>query len=123
MPSGNRWRANVIKLVYELLTILATRQNQEPDPDDRELIVTLTQLYEEAIAQLREEGREEGREEATLELIDNLLQARFGEVDEELAAIIEAIAALPSQEFTPLLLQRSREELLAQFTPEPEPEE
>jgi flagellar biosynthesis/type III secretory pathway protein FliH len=114
----------VIKLVYELLTILATRQNQEADRDDEELIVTLTQLYEEAIAQLREEGRQEGRQEgeeqATVRFITNLLRVRFGEVDEELRAIVGRIAALPSEEFTPLVLQLSREELLRQFTTENE---
>ena len=86
--------------------------------------MTLTQLYEEAIAQLREEGLQEGRQEglqeATLLLVTNLLRVRFGEVDEELAGIIEAIAATPAEEFTPLLLQFSREELIARFRTEAE---
>jgi len=37
-------------------------------------------------------------------------------VDEEVAAIVEEIATLPSEEFTPLLLQLSPEELLERFT-------
>ncbi|MDB9516499.1 hypothetical protein PN466_05965 [Roseofilum reptotaenium CS-1145] len=81
--------------------------------------MTLTQLYEEAIAQLREEGREEGRQ-GILRLIADILRVRFGELDEELAAIVEEIATLPSDEFTPLLLQLSREELLERFTKDAE---
>jgi hypothetical protein len=124
LPQTNRWRGNVIRLVYNLLTILATRQNQEADRDDEVLIVTLTQLYEEAIAQLREEGRQQGEQQgeqrgeqrATLRLIADILRVRFQEIDEELAAIVEEIATLPSAEFTPLLLQLSREDLLERFT-------
>jgi len=51
---------------------------------------------------------------ATL-LEDFLRQVRFGSVDEELAAIVEPLLALSPEEFTPMLLQLSREELLARF--------
>ncbi|MBP0015222.1 MAG: hypothetical protein J7545_21890 [Roseofilum sp. SBFL] len=80
--------------------------------------MTLTQLYEEAIAQLREEGEQR----ATLRLIADILRVRFGEVDEELAVIVEEIATLSSDEFTPLLLQLSREELLERFRKDAEGE-
>ncbi|MBP0029177.1 hypothetical protein [Roseofilum sp. Guam] len=80
--------------------------------------MTLTQLYEEAIAQLREEGEQR----ATLRLIADILRVRFGELDEELAAIVKEIATLPSDEFTPLLLQLSREELLERFRKDAEGE-
>ena len=124
LPKTNPWRANALKLVAQLLTILAMRQNREVDPDNEEIIVTLTQLYEEAVAQLREELRQEARQEAQreaqqerLRFVADILRVRFGEIDAELAEIVEAIATLPSEEFTPLLLQLSREELLARFQP------
>ena len=138
LPREDRRRKNVIKLVRELVALLAKRQNQERDLDsaDKELIMTLTQMYEEAMAELRQEFREEGLQEglqqglqqgtevgakqATLRLINNLLRVRFGEMDEELAAIVEAIASLPPEEIAPLLLQLSREELLTRFKPEQE---
>jgi hypothetical protein len=47
-------------------------------------------------------------------VLENLLQVRFG-VDEELSAIIDRLLELPPSEFTPLLLQLSREELLTRF--------
>jgi len=52
----------------------------------------------------------EGREK-----VENLLRVRFGEVDAELADKIAAMLELPHQELTPLLLTRSREELLERF--------
>ncbi len=48
-------------------------------------------------------------------VIENLLQVRFGSLDRELSTIIESISRLSPQEFTPLLLQLSREELLNRF--------
>ncbi|MBP0020287.1 MAG: hypothetical protein J7647_22380 [Cyanobacteria bacterium SBLK] len=125
LPRENRLRDNVIRLVKELISLLAKRQNKEQDldRDDEELIMTLTQMYEEAMAEIRqqakEEGREEGREEgqkqATYRLIENIFRVRFEAIDEELAGIIESIMKLSSQEFTPLLLQLSREDLIDRF--------
>jgi hypothetical protein len=43
---------------------------------------------------------------------------RFETLDEELTAIIDPIALLPSEEFAPLILQLSREELLTRFKQE-----
>jgi hypothetical protein len=48
-------------------------------------------------------------------MIENILQVRFGKVDPQLATIINPLIAMSREEFTPLLLQLSREELLARF--------
>ena len=132
LPEENRCRESVIKLVRELVALLTKRQNQEEnlDPEDKELIVTLTQMYEEAMADVREEflqqglqqGTEIGEKQATLRWINNLLRTRFGEVDQELAAMVETIASLPSEELVSPLLQLSRSELLARFQIEEEQE-
>lgn len=78
--------------------------------------MTLHKLYEEAISQLQEETRQQEK----LRFVTNLLRVGFAEVNEELLAIVEEIATLPSDEFTPLLLQLSREELLERFRKEAE---
>jgi predicted transposase/invertase (TIGR01784 family) len=62
-----------------------------------------------------EEGRQEGRQEGQREIIENLLKVRFGELDENLSAVVEAVLGLSSAEFTPLLIQLSREELIDRF--------
>lgn len=48
-------------------------------------------------------------------VLENLLRVRFGTVDEDLASIIDAVLSLPPEEFTPLVMQLSREELIARF--------
>ena len=71
-----------------------------------------TRVYQEAL----QEGRQEGRQEGQQELIENLLKARFGSLDEALSRVVTALLEMPAAEFTPLLLQWSREELIDRFT-------
>jgi len=47
--------------------------------------------------------------------IERILRMRFGEIDPQLEAIIPPLLALSAPEYTPLLLELSREELLARF--------
>jgi len=47
--------------------------------------------------------------------IESLLKFRFGSLDDQLEAMIEPVLELPPNEFTRLLLQLSREELLTRF--------
>ena len=50
-------------------------------------------------------------------MVESILQVRFGEIDSQLATIIDQVIAMTREEFTPMLLQLSREELLVKFTP------
>jgi len=63
-----------------------------------------------------QQGVQQGLQQGERLVIENLLKFRFGGLDEELGAIIDPLLALPPEEFTPLLLQLSRSELLARFS-------
>jgi flagellar biosynthesis/type III secretory pathway protein FliH len=88
--------------------------------DDQELMMNLTQVYEEARAQAVQQGFQQGfqqgLQQARRQVLENLLKYRFGSVDEELARVVDNLLQLSPEEFTPLCLQLSREELLARFT-------
>jgi predicted transposase/invertase (TIGR01784 family) len=73
-----------------------------------------TRVYQEALA----EGEERGLQEGERLVVENLLRVRFGELDPEIQAIISRILQLSPEEFTPLLLQCSKQELLKRFSPE-----
>ncbi|NER92889.1 MAG: hypothetical protein F6J86_03375 [Symploca sp. SIO1B1] len=73
------------------------------------------QGIQQGVQQGIQQGVQQGIQQGERLVIQNLLQVRFGCVDEELAEIIEPLLALPPEEFTPMLLQLSREELLARF--------
>ena len=117
LPENNPLRTNTLKLLYNLQKNLEFRQDL--DEGDRELIMRLAPLYqqdrEQALLQGEQQGIQQGIQQGERLVVNNLLQVRFGSVDEELAAIVEPLLALPPEEFTPMLLQLSREELLARF--------
>jgi hypothetical protein len=48
-------------------------------------------------------------------VVKNLLRVRFGTIDEELAGIIDAILNLLQEEFIPMLMHLSRQELMDRF--------
>ncbi|WP_242059537.1 hypothetical protein [Nostoc foliaceum] len=69
--------------------------------------MNLTEAYQEARAQAVQEGQRQ--------VVENLLRFRFGSMDEELSRVVESLLQLTPEEFTPLCLELSREELLARF--------
>ncbi|GJD16544.1 hypothetical protein RIVM261_015000 [Rivularia sp. IAM M-261] len=103
--------------MYNLRNNLAAEK--KTNETDRELIMRLKPLYQQEKEQIqqqsRQEGRQEGRQEERRTTIKNLLRVRFGSIDNELQSIVETILPLSPEEFTPLLIQLSREELLVRF--------
>ncbi|WP_256875026.1 hypothetical protein [Nostoc sp. C052] len=71
----------------------------------------LSPIYEQKLAKVKQEGIQAERRN----VIENLLRVRFGFLDAELRVIIEPLLVLSPEEFTPLLLQLSRDELLNRF--------
>lgn len=92
------------------------------DEEVRELIMSLSPAYLKQREEWKQEGIEEGRQEGILDgqrlMVESLLAVRFGNLDEELSAIVTPIMQLSLTERTQLLLNLSnlsREELLAKF--------
>jgi len=129
LANNSPFLSDIIQLVHNLIAVLSARQRQEQDidKDDQELIMKLSEMYQQQLEELKkqglQEGRQEGRQEGQQEgiererraMIESILQVRFGAVDSQLATIINPLIAMSREEFTPLLLQLSREELLARF--------
>ncbi|KAF3890324.1 MULTISPECIES: RpnC/YadD family protein [Nostocales] len=133
LPQENPLREVAMNLLSNLKTTLELKQ--ELDQEERELIMQLSPVYEQRLAEAREQGVQQGIERGVQQgiergvqqgtqterrnTINTLLKGRFGTVDEELAAVIQPIIDLPAPEYSALLLQLlnlSREELLARFT-------
>ncbi|NEP54302.1 MAG: hypothetical protein F6K65_38160, partial [Moorea sp. SIO3C2] len=121
LPNGSQHKDNILELVYDMLAILQARikQNQDLEKDDRELIMQLSQIYQQRLELATELGKQEGvvqgMQNERRSMVTYLLRSRFGELDQELLGIIEPLMALSPEEFTPLLLQLSRLELLTRF--------
>jgi len=109
LPESHPFRTNALTMLNRLRADLQVTANK--DVEDQELVMRLSPLFDQQLEQARQEARQEGQRG----VIENLLALRFGSLDEELTAIIEPLLTLPSAEFTRLLLQLSREELLSRF--------
>ena len=84
------------------------------DEEVRELIMSLSPAY----LKQREEWKQEGQQDGQRLMVESLLAVRFGNLDEELSAIVTPMMELSLTERTHFLLNLSnlsREELLARF--------
>ncbi len=106
LPEDEPLRTRALELLYSLKTTLEVSQNI--DEEDRELIMRLSPLYTQRLQEAEQRGERK--------VLENLLKIRFGSLDEQLSAIIEPLLSLPAEEFTPLLLQLSRDELIERFS-------
>ncbi|OQY44448.1 MAG: hypothetical protein B6247_30225 [Candidatus Parabeggiatoa sp. nov. 2] len=70
----------------------------------------LSPVYEKS----RNQAMLQGHIEERYSVVENLLKLRFG-IDEALSQLIEPLVQMPREESLQLLMQCSREELLAQF--------
>ncbi|MBD2501395.1 hypothetical protein [Anabaena azotica] len=79
----------------------------------------LSAIYEQKLSEAKQEGFRHGFQKGIQterrQVIENILQVRFGASDVELSVIIDTLLLLTPQEYIPLLLQLSREELLERF--------
>ncbi|MDP5016028.1 MAG: hypothetical protein NWQ43_01735 [Dolichospermum sp.] len=92
--------------------------NSNVSEEEKELIMSLSPAYLKQREEWRQEGLQEGRQEGLRLIVVSLLTERFGNLDEELSAIVTSIMELSLTERTEVLLQLSnlsREELLARF--------
>jgi hypothetical protein len=108
LPQDSPFRASSLELLLNWRLTLET--SQDLDEDDQEVFMNLSTAYQATL----EQGIQQGRRET----VENLLKMRFGELDEALAARVPEILKLSSEEYLPLLVQLSREDLLARFAVE-----
>jgi hypothetical protein len=76
--------------------------------EEEELLMALSQAYLDWEQTTEQRGKRE--------VVEALLKTRFEELDAALAAIVPQLLALPTEEYTRLILQLSREELLVRFS-------
>ena len=118
----------LLELVSTWRLHITNQENQTED--ERELIMNLSPAYLQWRENTLREGRQEGLQEGLQtgiktgiqagkrEVVENLLRAKFGTIDEALSSAIALWLQLPPEEFARLQLQLanlSREELLARL--------
>jgi len=109
LPEDNILRAPVLKLIYNYLKKIEGQS--KTNPEEKELIMELSPAY----YQWEKETIEKGRKEGIRTSLESLFKIRFGGIDEALAPVVEPLLQLPFDESLRLVLQSSREDLLAKF--------
>ncbi len=129
LPREDPQRRNILQLVGMWRINVASKI--ELEPEERELIMELSSAYlqwredtlqqgiqqglEQGVQQGIQQGLEQGVQQGQRLLIEALLRTRFGELDEALLGIIDSLLELSPDEFMPLCLNASGEELLERF--------
>lgn len=106
LSRDNPLRDNLLEILSSWRKTLELKDNSSEE--DRELIMNLSPAY------LKQ--REAWVEEGQAMMVEKLLESRFGTLDEGLKSLIPLIMQLPLSERTLLLLNSSREDLLARFS-------
>ena len=95
LSENSPFLTNIIQLVHDLIAVLSARQEKEHDidQDDQELIMKLSEMYEQQLAEIKKQEREEGEQQGLQKgrqeglarerraMIESILQVRFGELD------------------------------------------
>ncbi len=98
-------RANALQLLYNLQANFQanTPTNPAGDDEDQELVMAISPLFQQHLQEARLQGLEQGQRL----ILESFLQVRFGELDPLSLTFVSPISALPTAEFTMLLVQLS----------------
>jgi hypothetical protein len=84
--------------------------------EEEDLFMNLESVYLKWREDTRQEGRLEGRLEGQRVFVEQMLKVRFGTIDDILSPLIDPLLKLRPEDSSRLLLQASREELLAKLS-------
>jgi hypothetical protein len=109
LPSDDPQRSRILQMLTSWKVRLEMLEPEESE--EEQFGMALSQAYLEWEQRTEQRGEQSGKREAA----EALLKARFGGLDEQLAAIVPQILTLPTEDYTSMILQLSREELLERF--------
>jgi hypothetical protein len=110
LPENDPKRTSALSLLVSWR--ISMEVMNQVDSEERRILMALSQAYQEWEQQTRRQGLQQERQAA----IASFMRLRFGTLDSELRSIIPALVNLSAEEYTQLLWQLSREELLQRFS-------
>ncbi len=115
LPPTDPERAMALRLLSTWKITIDTDHPEIIDSEEQRLTMALSQAFLEWEQATEYRGLQQGLQQGQRQVIEHLLRTRFGELDVQLQAIVPVILRLPPEDYTPLLLQLSRAELLDRF--------
>ena len=110
LPEDHPLRNHVEYLLYRWQ--IAIKIQDELTEDDEDLIMNLSEIVEQEQQSFLVKGKQEGQQE----MLENLLERRFGVIDEALSRVIERLITLSPKASLDLTLDCSRDELIAKLS-------
>ena len=96
LPADHPFRTNALRMLSMLRANLVVTANR--DPEDQELVMRLSPLFDQQLDQVRQEAEQQGIQQGIQQgqrlFIENILVSRFGSLDEQLAATVSPLLAL-----------------------------
>lgn len=108
LPADSPYRDETLKLFVKLKVTLENRNDREQN--ETELMMRLAE------SPLFTEYMERTVKNSYQDVVESFLIKRFGSLDEDLAKVVPNITKLLPQEFTSLMVDLSREELIDRFS-------
>jgi hypothetical protein len=108
LPANSLYRDETLKLFVKLKVTLENRNDREQN--ETELMMRLAE------SPLFTEYMERTVKSSYQDVVESFLIKRFGSLDEDLAKVVPNITKLLPQEFTSLMVDLSREELIDRFS-------
>jgi hypothetical protein len=108
LPANSPYRDETLKLFVKLKVTLESRNDREQN--ETELMMRLAE------SPLFTEYMERTVKSSYQDVVESFLIKRFGSLDEDLAKVVPNITKLLPQEFTSLMVDLSREELIDRFS-------
>jgi hypothetical protein len=116
LPKESVYRQKVLELFVSLKVNL--ENSTDRDSDEMELLMSLAEspVFIEYMKQATANAVNTALETGYQSVAESMMVERFGALDAELSAVVPNIIKLSPSEFTPLLMNLSREELIGRFT-------
>ncbi|MCU0569867.1 MAG: hypothetical protein MUF49_25250 [Oculatellaceae cyanobacterium Prado106] len=111
LPRDHPFRLHALERLSVLRFNLELRQNLRKG--EQELAMNLSPAYLEWREAMLREARQEAHQAGRQEEIRGMLEAKFGSLDDSLEQLLDPLMTLSAVERSRLILQSSREELLA----------
>jgi hypothetical protein len=116
LPANSPYRDETLKLFVKLKVNLENRKDCELNETELMMRLAESPLFTEYMERATADARAATRIEDFTSVIEGLMIKRFGSLDDDLARAVPNIIKLSPLEFTSLLVDLSREELLDRFT-------
>jgi hypothetical protein len=116
LPANSPYRNETLKLFVKLKVTLESRNDREQNETELMMRLADSPLFTEYMERATADAVSTAVKSGQQDVVESFLLKRFGVLDDDLIQVIPNIIKLSPVEFTPLMVDLSREELIDRFS-------